>query len=155
MASVDVMIIKRGVNGIGSYFVQDLSICKNAIQVHCNKTPIIVIMHQYAYFGKGRSILSNLQIANQMDHDSNGYPPVLDGIYLDRDREHILCVLHLDEYCSKIPWIIQSHVPLEGEQFQGELTMILKQELSQVELPQADLLQVGLPQAELPQGELL
>jgi len=73
-------------------------------------------------------------------------------------------MLHLDEYCSKIPWIIPSHVPLKGGQSQGELVMTLEQELPQVllsqgklfqtELSQAELLQEGLPQAELPQAEL-
>jgi len=47
MASVDVMIIKRGANGIDNHFVQVLPICKSATHIHCNKTLIIVIMHYY------------------------------------------------------------------------------------------------------------
>jgi len=62
VASINVMVIKRGVNGIDNHFVQDLPICKNAIQVQCNKTPIIVIIHQFSYFGKGRTTLPNLQL---------------------------------------------------------------------------------------------
>jgi len=121
-------ILERGVNGTDNYFVQDLPICKNAIQVQCNKASVIVIMHQFAYFGKGRTTLPNLQFAIQMDDDSNGYLPVLDGKSLSKNREHILCVLHLGEYCSKIPWIIQSDVPLKGELSQGELVMTLNGE---------------------------
>jgi len=74
-----------------------------------------MIMHQYAYFGKGRTI-HPIQIAIQMDNDSNGgYPPKLDSNSLDKNSKHIFYMLHLDEYSSKVPWIIQSHVPLKGK----------------------------------------
>jgi len=133
------MIIKRGVNDIVTYFVQDLPIYKNAIQVYCNKTLIIVLMHQYSYFGKGRTTHPNLKIAVQIYDVSIEYLPVSDDICLSRNREHIFCVLHLEEYCSKFPWILQSHMPLKGELFQGELTMMWRQELPQVELTQGKL----------------
>jgi len=96
----------------------------------------------------------NLQIAIQMDNNSNGYSQVSNDICLSKNREQIFCVLHLEEYCSKFPWIISSHVLLKGEQFQGELTMIWRQELSQVELSQGKLFQTEMPQEELLHIEL-
>jgi len=67
MAGEDVMIIERGeryatVNGIDGHTVQDLLICTVAAQVKSNKGPIILIMHQYAYLGKGKTIHSSGQI---------------------------------------------------------------------------------------------
>ena len=61
------MIIERGeryatVNGIDGHTVQDLPICTVAAQVKSNKGPIILIMHQYAYLGKGKTIHSSGQI---------------------------------------------------------------------------------------------
>ena len=64
MAGEDVMIIERGeryatVNGIDGPTVQDLPICTVAAQVKSNKGPIILIMHQYAFLGKGKTIHSS------------------------------------------------------------------------------------------------
>ena len=67
MAGDDVMVIERGersatVNGIDGHTVQDLPVCTVAAQVKSNKGPIILIMHQYAYLGKGKTIHSSGQI---------------------------------------------------------------------------------------------
>ena len=67
MAGKDVMIIERGdryatINGIDGHTVQDLPICTVAAQVQSNKGPIILIMHQYAYLSKGKTIHSSGQI---------------------------------------------------------------------------------------------
>jgi len=54
MTGDDVIVIERGVNGVDTHIVQDLPICKSAIQVQCTKIPVIVIKYQFTYFGKGK-----------------------------------------------------------------------------------------------------
>jgi len=76
MAGDDVMVIERGersatVNGIDGHTVQDLPICTVAAQVKSNKGPIILIMHQYAYLGKGKTIHSIEYYKNAMDEKSS------------------------------------------------------------------------------------
>jgi len=72
MAGEDVMVVERGVkcatvNGINGHAVQDLPICTVAAIVKSNKGSIIIIMHQYAYLGKGKTIHSSAQ----MEHYKN------------------------------------------------------------------------------------
>ncbi len=82
MAGDDVMVTKRRekcamVNGIDGHTVQDLPICAVAVQVHLKKSsiiPIILIMHQYTYLGKGKTIYLSDQIEyykNAVDHKSS------------------------------------------------------------------------------------
>ena len=79
IAGADVMVIERGVkqvtvNGINGHAIQDLPICTVAATVKSNKGPIIIIMHQYAYLGKGKSIHSSAQMEhyqNIVDDKSN------------------------------------------------------------------------------------
>jgi len=98
-------ILERGVNDVDNYFVQDLPICKSAIQVCCNKTPIIVIMHQYTYFGKGRNIFPDLHIAIQIDDDSNGYPPPPSSMVIAR-------TVMIFSVCSTLKSFVQSSLGL-------------------------------------------
>jgi len=73
------MVVERGecfatVNGIDGHTVQDLPICTVAALVRSNKGPIIIIMHQYAYLGKGKTIHSSVQIKyykNNVDDKSS------------------------------------------------------------------------------------
>jgi len=72
MAGDDVMVVERGecfatVHDIDGHTVQDLPICTVAALVHSNKGPIIVIMHQYAYLGKGKTI----HLSAQIEYDKN------------------------------------------------------------------------------------
>jgi len=72
MASEDVMVVERGVkcatvNGFNGHAVQDLPICTVAAIIKSNKGSIIIIMHQYAYLGKGKTIHSSAQ----MEHYKN------------------------------------------------------------------------------------
>jgi len=72
IAGEDVMVVERGVkcatvNGINGHAVQDLPICTVAATVKSNKGSIIIIMHQYAYLGKGKTIHSSAQ----MEHYKN------------------------------------------------------------------------------------
>jgi len=79
MAGEDVMVVERGewcadVNGIDGHEVQNLPICTVAATVKSNKGPIIVIMHQYAYLGKGKTIHSSGQMEyykNNVDDKSS------------------------------------------------------------------------------------
>ncbi len=79
MAGDDVMVVERGecfatVNVIDGHTIQDLPICAVAALVQSNKGPIIVIMHQYAYLGKGKTIHSSAQIEyykNSVDDKSS------------------------------------------------------------------------------------
>jgi len=66
-ADWDPIVIERGercatVNGVDGHTVQDLPICTVAVQVQSNIGPIILIMHQHAYLGKGKTIHSSCQI---------------------------------------------------------------------------------------------
>jgi len=66
----DVMVIKKRekyamVNDIDGYTNQNLPICAAIAQIHpniCPTIPIILIMHQYDYLGKGKTIHSSGQI---------------------------------------------------------------------------------------------
>ncbi len=70
MTIADMTVIKRGENDVmannsDDYTAQDLSICTVVAQVHPYKRstiPIILIMHQFDYFGKGKTIYPSSQI---------------------------------------------------------------------------------------------
>jgi len=73
MAGADVKLIetterKADVNGIDNHEVKNLPICTVAATVQSSKGPIIVIMHQFAYLGKGSTILSSGQIEAFKNH---------------------------------------------------------------------------------------
>jgi len=91
IARVDVMVTKKGekdamVNSSDDYTAQDLSICAMVAQVHHSKSPtipIILIMHQFDYFGKSKTIYPSGQIKfykNAVDDKPFG----------DEGKQHIL-----------------------------------------------------------------
>jgi len=63
------MVIERGkkctmINDNDCYTIQDCPICAVVAQVHskCPTIPIILIMHEFDYFGKGKTIYPSGQI---------------------------------------------------------------------------------------------
>ena len=66
-AGDDVLVIKHGptvadVTGIANHTVKDLRISTVAGLVMSHKGPVVAIMHQYAHYGKGKTIHSCAQI---------------------------------------------------------------------------------------------
>ena len=73
MAGSDVRLISQtpffaDVNGIDNHEVKNLPICTVAGLVQSQKGPNILIMHQYAYHGKGKTIRSSGQTENFKNH---------------------------------------------------------------------------------------
>ena len=67
MAGADVRIIERtdrvaDVNGIDNHAVKNLPICTVAGIIVTNQGPVVAILHQFAYLGKGSTIISSAQI---------------------------------------------------------------------------------------------
>ena len=72
MVGDDVKVLNKtnrhvDVNGMDNHTVNDLQIVTAAGVVATNKGPMIAIMHQYAYLGKGRTIHS----CTQLEHFKN------------------------------------------------------------------------------------
>ena len=69
MAGEDVRLLETGekcahVRGINKHSITNLPISTGAGVVNSQYGPIIAIMHQYAYHGKGKTIHSSTQIEN-------------------------------------------------------------------------------------------
>ena len=73
LAGADVRILERSlrtvdVTGIDNHQVNDLSIVTCAGKVSSNQGPLILIMHQYAYFGQGKTIHSCCQLEHYQNN---------------------------------------------------------------------------------------
>ena len=67
LAGEDIRIIRKtirtaNVSGINDHTIQGLSIAMVARVVESHLGPICLIMHQYAYLGKGKTIHSSVQV---------------------------------------------------------------------------------------------
>ena len=126
MAGADVRLLETGeksadVRGINNHTVTNLPISTVAGVVHSQYGPVIAIMHQYAYHGKGKTIHSSTQIdhyGNIVDDRSTKVPggrqciKTIDGYVLPLQIRAGLVYLDMhppsDQELASLPYVVRT-----------------------------------------------